>query len=58
MKSKFKERTAYKLDNFMAKGPKSLFLALLIVFLGGFLLLSLLRVIAGLYVVDDADRGQ
>jgi len=52
-----KNKLIYKFDNFMAKGAKSIFLALMIIFAIGFILLGVARVIVGLYVVDDATSG-
>lgn len=43
MGKSFKERMAYRTDNFMSRGPSSIFLALVIAFLIGFALLVLGR---------------
>lgn len=57
MKSSFKERLAYKFDNFMAKGPWALFLALLLVFLGGFTLIGGVRLFSSNFFTNDVDSG-
>lgn len=43
----FKEKMAYRVDNFMSRGPSSIFLALVIVFLIGFALL-----VAGRFAIE------
>lgn len=55
MKSSFKERMAYRVDNYMSKGPWSIFLALLIVFAIGFLIIGAARIIAGSFILNDVD---
>lgn len=45
MKIHFRERMAYGRDNFMSRGASSIFLALLIIFLAGFALLGLGRLV-------------
>lgn len=52
MKPKQSERLAYWFDNYMAKGPRSIFFALLVVFAAGFITLAIIRVIVGFYVVE------
>ncbi|MDA3901716.1 MAG: NAD-binding protein [Spirochaetes bacterium] len=52
MKPKHSERLAYWFDNYMAKGPRSIFFALLIVFSAGFITLAIIRVIIGFHVIE------
>jgi hypothetical protein len=56
MKIRFKEKFSYWFDNYMASGAWSIFLALLIIFVFGFLLISLFRLIAG-FIIPDVDLG-
>ncbi len=49
----FAHRLRYKIDNFMSKGSASIFLALMTLFLGGFLLIVVLRLIANAFVPDE-----
>jgi len=51
------QRIRYRIDNFMAKGSASIFLALLALFIGGFLLIVTLRIAANLFVPDDTLSG-
>lgn len=43
MKNSFRERIAYKVDNFISRGPYSIFLALVIFFVAGFILITVGR---------------
>ncbi len=49
----FKMRLRYGIDNFMSRGSSSIFVALLILFLGGFLIMVLLRSIANFLLPDE-----
>ncbi len=42
-KAPFRARMKYRFDNFMAAGPKSIFMALVLMFIGAFVLVALLR---------------
>ena len=46
-------RLRYAIDNFMAKGSSSIFLALLCLFLFGFLIMVLIRGIANTFLPDE-----
>ncbi len=46
-------RIRYKIDNFMAKGSSSIFLALLALFTVGFLIMVFLRLIANIFLPDE-----
>ena len=49
----FKMRLSYGIDNFMSKGSSSIFLALLALFLIGFLIMVFIRIIANAFVPDE-----
>ncbi|MCG8570576.1 MAG: hypothetical protein MJB14_10590 [Spirochaetes bacterium] len=58
MQPKFKEKFAYWFDNYMAKGAWSIFIALIIVFLVGFVLISVVKLIFGVYLqMDTIESG-
>lgn len=57
MKASLKEKLAYKFDNYMSRGPGSIFFALLLVFLGGFILLGIIRLAVSPFLPDDVDPG-
>jgi Trk K+ transport system NAD-binding subunit len=44
---------AYRFDNYMSKGPWSIFLALFIVFMVGFILIGVIRYGAAFFIPDD-----
>jgi len=50
-------RIRYRIDNFMSKGSSSIFLALLVLFLFGFLVMVFFRVIANYLVPDETLSG-
>ncbi len=49
----FKMRLSYGIDNFMSKGSSSIFLALLALFLIGFLIMVFIRIIANAFMPDE-----
>ena len=49
----FNTRLRYAIDNFMSKGSSSIFLALLCLFLFGFLVMVLIRSIANTFMPDE-----
>ena len=49
----FNQRLRYAIDNFMSKGSSSIFLALLCLFLFGFLIMVLIRSIANTFLPDE-----
>jgi len=53
----FNQRARYRIDNFMAKGSASIFLALLALFIGGFFFIVILRVLANLFTPDETLSG-
>jgi Trk K+ transport system NAD-binding subunit len=53
MKSSFNERMAYRFDNYMAKGPSSIFFALLITFIIGFVILGVARFVSTFFIPND-----
>jgi hypothetical protein len=52
-KYSFGIRMRYRIDNFMAKGSSSIFLALLALFMCGFLVMVMVRMIANLFLPDE-----
>jgi len=46
-------RIRYRIDNFMSKGSSSIFLALLALFMSGFLVMVFVRVIANFLIPDE-----
>lgn len=57
MKHSFRKRMAYRFDNYMAQGPRSIFLALLIVFAAGFIVIAVARIVASPFIADDVDAN-
>ena len=53
----FSSRVRYKIDNFMSKGSSSIFLALLSLFLFGFILMVVTRMIAHAILPDETLSG-
>ena len=51
------QRVRYKIDNFMSRGSASIFLALLLLFTAGFLIMVILRIIANLFLPDETLSG-
>jgi len=51
------DRLRYRFDNFMSRGGLSIFLALLTLFLGAFLVMGVIRVLASLLFADPAAGG-
>ncbi|MEO2185531.1 MAG: hypothetical protein ABGX30_03055, partial [bacterium] len=49
----FSMRIRYRIDNFMSKGSSSIFLALLALFMVGFMVMVLFRVIANYLIPDE-----
>ena len=48
----FKQRLRYKVDNYMSRGSSSIFMALLLTFLIGFLIMVLVRLVANFFFPD------
>ncbi len=48
-----KMRIRYAIDNFMSKGSASIFLALLLLFTLGFLIMVIIRIIANIFIPDE-----
>ena len=51
------QRIRYRIDNFMSRGSASIFLALLLLFTAGFLVMVVLRVIANVFLPDETLSG-
>ncbi|MEC7731151.1 MAG: hypothetical protein VX497_07665, partial [Candidatus Neomarinimicrobiota bacterium] len=51
------QRIRYRIDNFMSRGSASIFLALLLLFTAGFLVMVVLRVIANVFLPDETLGG-
>ena len=51
------QRIRYRIDNFMSRGSASIFLALLLLFTAGFLIMVILRMIANVFLPDDTLSG-
>jgi len=49
----FKQRLRYKVDNYMSRGSSSIFMALLLTFLIGFLIMVLVRLVANFFFPDN-----
>lgn len=49
----FKQRLRYKVDNYMSRGSSSIFMALLLTFLIGFLIMVLVRLVANFFFPDS-----
>lgn len=57
MKTTLKERMAYSRDNFMARGSGSIFMALLVIFLAGFAIIALGRIVVDLLIPGGTAEG-
>lgn len=55
MSHSFKDKFSYWFDNYMSKGSKSIFLALLITFIAGFILVVALRLLASSFLANDVN---
>ena len=51
------QRIRYRIDNFMSRGSASIFLALLLLFTIGFLIMVILRLIANVFLPDETLSG-
>ena len=49
----FSMRIRYRIDNFMSKGSSSIFLALLALFMVGFIVMVIFRIIANYLIPDE-----
>ena len=51
------QRIRYRIDNFMSRGSASIFLALLLLFTLGFLIMVIFRAIANIFLPDETLSG-
>jgi len=57
MKGSLKKKLAYQFDNYMARGPWSIFLALMVVFISGFAIISVIRIAVSPNIPNDVNSS-